>query len=143
MMAKWPVRLSPYKLFFGGQEPTYTFRNNPELSQLFAQFYESGKPTAGVCHAVTLLPEAKQSNGDLIADGKTWTGFADAEGDYVDSGSGQRVQPYPIEQEARKLPNTTFRVAAPFRSSAIADGNITGQQQHSGTAVARTSSGPV
>ncbi len=37
-----------------------------------------------------------------------------------------------------KLPNTEFKVAAPFSSYAIQDGNlITGQQQNSGAAAAR------
>lgn len=70
--------------------------------------------------------------------GKTWTGFADAEEQFADQAVGQRIQPYWIETEARKLENTTFKVAAPFSSYAIADGNlITGQQQNSGAAAAR------
>jgi hypothetical protein len=48
-----------------------------------------------------------------------------------------RIQPYRIEDEAKKLPSTTFKVSAPLASYAIADGNlITGQQQNSGMAVA-------
>ena len=49
-----------------------------------------------------------------------------------------KIQPYRIEEEARKIANTNFKVAAPFSSYAIADGNlITGQQQNSGAATAR------
>ena len=69
--------------------------------------------------------------------GKTWTGFANAEEDFADSAVGTKIQPYRIEDEARKLPGTHFKVAAPFSSYAIADGNlITGQQQNSGAAAA-------
>ena len=122
----------------GGQGPMYTFRGNQELEQLFANFYESGKPSAAVCHSTTLLLEAKQSNGTLIVQGKTWTGFADAEEEFADQAVGMKIQPYRIETEARKLSGTTFKVAAPFSSYAIADGNlITGQQQNSGEAAAR------
>ncbi|MGD1848437.1 MAG: type 1 glutamine amidotransferase domain-containing protein [Salibacteraceae bacterium] len=122
----------------GGQGPMYTFRGNHDLERLFAGFYELGKPSAAVCHSTTLLLEAKTSNGSLLVEGKTWTGFADAEEAFADEAVGQRIQPYWIEKEARKLPNTTFKVAAPFSSFAIQDGNlITGQQQNSGAAAAR------
>jgi putative intracellular protease/amidase len=121
----------------GGQGPMYTFRGNKDLEQLFARFYESGKPSAAVCHSTTLLLGAKKSDGELIVKGKTWTGFADAEEDFADQAVGQKIQPYRIESEARQIAGTTFKVAAPFASYAIQDGNlITGQQQNSGAAAA-------
>lgn len=121
----------------GGQGPMYTFRGNKDLEKLFVDFYESGKPSAAVCHSTTLLLEAKKSNGELLVKGKTWTGFADAEEDYADQAVGQKIQPYRIETEAKKIAGTTFKVAAPFSSYAIQDGNlITGQQQNSGAAAA-------
>ncbi len=134
------VNVGDYDAIFlvGGQGPMYTFKGNSGLQQLFAGFYEANKPSAAVCHSTTLLLEAKKSNGELVVAGKTWTGFADAEEQYADQAVGQRIQPYWIETEARKLENTTFKVAAPFSSHAIADGNlITGQQQNSGAAAAR------
>ncbi len=121
----------------GGQGPMYTFRGNRALEQLFAAFYESGKPSAAVCHSTTLLLEARKSNGELIVQGKTWTGFADAEEEFADQAVGLKIQPYRIETEARKIDGTRFKVAAPFSSYAIQDGNlITGQQQNSGAAAA-------
>lgn len=122
----------------GGQGPMYTFRGNKELEKLFVTFYESGKPTAAVCHSTTLLLEAKKSNGVLLVNGKTWTGFTDAEEDFADQAVGMKIQPYRIESEARKIPHTHFKVAAPFSAYAIQDGNlITGQQQNSGAAAAQ------
>jgi putative intracellular protease/amidase len=121
----------------GGQGPMYTFRGNQDLQELFLAFYESGKPAAAVCHSTTLLLEAKKSNGELLVKGKTWTGFADAEEEYADQAVGMKIQPYRIEEEARKIPGTNFKVAALFSAYAIQDGNlITGQQQNSGTAAA-------
>ena len=134
------VNVNDYDAIFlvGGQGPMYTFRGNEELERLFASFYEAGKPSAAVCHATTLLLGAKKSDGSLVVDGKTWTGFANAEEAYADQAVGQKIQPYWIEEEAQKLENTTFKVAAPFSSYAIEDGNlITGQQQNSGAAAAR------
>lgn len=133
------VNHSGYAAIFlvGGQGPMYTFRNNKELEKLFVSFYEAGKPAAAVCHSTTLLLEAKKSNGELLVKGKTWTGFADAEEEFADKAVGTKIQPYRIEEEAKKIPGTNFKVAAPFSSYAIADGNlITGQQQNSGAAAA-------
>jgi putative intracellular protease/amidase len=122
----------------GGQGPMYTFKGNNDLEKLFAAFYESGKPSAAVCHSTTLLLEAKKSNGELLVLGKTWTGFADSEEEFADASVGMKIQPYRIETEAKKITGTHFKVAAPFSSYAIADGNlITGQQQNSGAAAAK------
>jgi putative intracellular protease/amidase len=133
------VKQSDYAAIFlvGGQGPMYTFKGNAELEKLFVSFYEAGKPASAVCHSTTLLLEAKKSNGELLVKGKTWTGFADAEEDFADQAVGQKIQPYRIETEAKKIQGTTFKVAAPFSSYAIQDGNlITGQQQNSGAATA-------
>jgi len=133
------VEVANYEAIFlvGGQGPMYTFRGNQDLEKLFTTFYEQGKPSAAVCHSTTLLLEAQNSQQELLVKGKTWTGFANAEEDYADQAAGVKIQPYRIEEEALKLTDTNFKVAPPFSSYAIADGNlITGQQQNSGTAAA-------
>ncbi len=134
------VNTDEYDAIFlvGGQGPMYTFRGNEALEKLFVSFYESEKPSAAVCHSTTLLLEAETSDGELLVKDKTWTGFANSEEDYADQAVGQKIQPYRIEDEARKLEGTTFKVANAFASYAITDGNlITGQQQNSGAAAAR------
>jgi putative intracellular protease/amidase len=133
------VKHNDYVAIFlvGGQGPMYTFKGNSDLQKLFVSFYEVGKPAAAVCHSTTLLLEAKKTSGELLVKSKTWTGFANSEEDFADKAVGQKIQPYRIEDEARKLQGTTFKVAAPFSSYAIQDGNlITGQQQNSGAAAA-------
>jgi len=132
--------VSDYDAIFlvGGQGPMYTFRGNKELEELFTTFYEAGKPSASVCHSTALLLDAETSDGELLVKGKTWTGFANEEEAYADKAVGQKIQPYWIEEEAQKIEGTNFKVAAPFSSYAIQDGNlITGQQQNSGAAAAR------
>jgi putative intracellular protease/amidase len=134
------VNPADYKAIFlvGGQAPMYTFKNNDALAKLFVNFYESKKPSAAVCHSTTLLLDAKKSNGELLVKGKTWTGFANSEEDFADQAVGTKIQPYRIEDEARKISGTTFKVAEAFAAYAIADGNlITGQQQNSGEAAAK------
>lgn len=122
----------------GGQAPMYTFKDNEALMQFVARFYESGKPTAAVCHSTTILTDAKLSNGKYLVEGKTWTGFANSEEDYADQAVGMKIQPYRIEDNARKMQNTTFKVMPAFTPYAIKDGNlITGQQQNSGALTAQ------
>ena len=97
-----------------------------------------GKIVAIVCHATCVLLKTRLSNGDLLVKGKTWTGFADSEERFADAFVGTKIQPFWIEEEAKKLPDTNFVVAGQFRSYAIRDGNlITGQQQYSGAAAAK------
>lgn len=122
----------------GGQAPMYTFRGNDAVLSLVRDFHEAGKPTAIVCHATCVLLEATKADGSLIVDGLSWTGFADSEERYADEFVGQRIQPFWIEEEARKLPNTNFLVQSRFKAHAVRDGHlITGQQQYSGAAAAR------
>ena len=122
----------------GGQSPMVTFRDNREVEAVVARFYEAGKPTAVVCHATCVLLSARTSDGALVVDDKTWTGFANSEEAVADAFVGQKIQPFWIEDEARALPNTNFVVNSTFKPFAVRDGNlITGQQQYSGTAAAR------
>jgi len=124
--------------FVGGQSPMVTFRGNPKLEKLVASFYEAGKITALVCHATSLLLDTKLSSGELLVKGKTWTGFATSEEKFADSFVGKRIQPFWIEEEARKIEDTNFVVDQMFREFAVRDGLlVTGQQQYSGAAAAR------
>jgi putative intracellular protease/amidase len=125
-------------LLVGGQGPMYTFWDDERVSGLVASFYEAGKVTAVICHATCVLLKTRGSDGRLVVEGKTWTGFANSEERFVDDYVGRKVQPFWIEDEARKLANTNFIVHGRFKPHAVRDGNlITGQQQYSGTAAAR------
>ena len=122
----------------GGQSPMVTMIGDEELHRFVTNFYASGKIVAVVCHGTCILLRTKGADGKLLVEGKTWTGFADAEEDFADSFVGKRLQPFRIEEEARKLPNTNFVVGPRFAPFAIRDGRlITGQQQFSGAAAAK------
>jgi putative intracellular protease/amidase len=122
----------------GGQSPMITFRGHEGMQHLVAGFYRSGRVTALVCHATCLLLETRLPGGELLVTGKTWTGFANSEEDFADGFAGRRIQPFRIEDEARRLPNTNFVVDQRFRAFAVRDGLlVTGQQQYSGSAAAR------
>ncbi len=122
----------------GGQGPMYTFFDDERIHRLVADHYQAGKVTAVVCHATCVLLKTRLADGRLLVDGKTWTGFANSEEDYADDFVGRRIQPFRIEDEARKLAGTNFIVQGRFKAHAVRDGNlITGQQQYSGAAAAR------
>lgn len=133
------VNRNDYKAIFicGGQGPMYTMYKNAEIEKFVTDFYQTGKPTAAICHGTCVLLNTKLPNGKFLVEGKKWTGFASAEEQYADNYVGMKIQPFRIEDEARKMPNSKFVVGAPFSAFAVRDGNlITGQQQNSGAAAA-------
>ncbi|RIK45370.1 MAG: type 1 glutamine amidotransferase domain-containing protein [Chloroflexi bacterium] len=134
------VDLAAYDAIFlcGGQAPMVNMVNDERLHQLIVAAYEAGKVVAVVCHGTAVLLKTRLSSGELLVAGKTWTGFANSEEAFADAFVGTRIQPFWIEDEARKLPDTNFIVAGRFKPFAVRDGRlITGQQQYSGAAAAR------
>lgn len=128
-----------YKAIFvcGGQGPMFTMYKNPEILNFVANFYQTGKPTAAICHGTCVLLDAKLKNGKYLVEGKKWTGFANSEENYADAYVGMKIQPFRIEDEARKMANTKFVVGHMFEAFAVRDGHlITGQQQNSGAKAA-------
>jgi putative intracellular protease/amidase len=133
------VDVAAYDALFvaGGQSPMITFRGHVALQRLVAAFHDAGKVTALVCHGTCLLLETRLASGELLVRQKTWTGFADSEERFADSFVGKRIQPFWIEEEARRMAETNFVVDQRFRAFAVRDGLlVTGQQQFSGAAAA-------
>ena len=121
----------------GGQGPMFTFRQDAALAKLFVSFYQDGKPSAALCHGTCLLLETQLEDNTYLINGKTITGFANSEEDYTDRTVGQKLMPFRIEDEARKL-GANFVTAEAFAPYAVQDGNlITGQQQNSGAETAK------
>lgn len=116
----------------GGGGPLLTFRGDPALHQLIADFYEKGKLVTLICHGACLLLWTRLSNGKLLAEGKKWTGFTDEEEEIVNKAFGMKLNEYTIESEAAKMTNTRFLCRTANEPFAIRDGRlITGQQQYS------------
>lgn len=124
----------------GGQAPMFTFEGATELHKKFAEFYEAGKVAAALCHGTAILRYARLSNGELLAKGKTVTGFANVEEDFADNAvwsmnllsRDKHVMPWRIEDELKRL-GVNYVQAGVWRSFAIRDGNlVTGQQNFSG-----------
>jgi putative intracellular protease/amidase len=121
----------------GGNAPMFQFRQNEGLKQMIAAFYEAEKPTAVLCHGVAALIDVQLSDGSYLVEGKTVTGFANVEEDYVDRAVGLKVMPYRIEDELRKR-GANYIQGGLLKAFAVRDGRlITGQQQYSGAKVAQ------
>lgn len=122
----------------GGQAPMITFPGHLGLQAFVRAAWEADKVLGVVCHATCLLLSVTDSSGTRLVEGRTWTGFADAEEAFADAWVGRRIQPFWIETEARKLPNTNFITGGLFKPFAVRDGRlVTGQQQFSGAEAAR------
>lgn len=133
------VHIEDYHAVFvaGGQSPMITMIGDTALHEFVARAYEADKIIAVVCHGTCILLKTNLSSGELLVKGKTWTGFANAEEKFADDFVGQKIQPFWIEEEARKLDDTNFITDSMFKAFAVRDGNlITGQQQFSGAAAA-------
>lgn len=74
----------------------FTFPTEPRLHQLIAEFYEAQKVTAALCHGTCALLFVKLTDGTPLIAGKTMTGFANVEEDFVDSYVGQKLMPFRI-----------------------------------------------
>jgi putative intracellular protease/amidase len=121
----------------GGQSPMFTFKDAEGLQALFLEFFRAGKVSAALCHGTCLLLYLKNEDGSPFVKGRRMTGFANSEEDYADHAVGRKLMPFRIEDEAKKF-GAQFSVSAAFQPHAVLDGNlITGQQQHSGSEVAR------
>jgi putative intracellular protease/amidase len=129
----------------GGQAPMFSFGDAVDLQRKFVEFFEAGKVAAALCHGVALLRYARLASGELLAKGRTVTGFANVEEDFADNAvwgmgalpRGQHLMPWRIEDELKKL-GANFVQGGLWRGFAVRDGNlITGQQNFSGAETAR------
>jgi putative intracellular protease/amidase len=128
----------------GGQGPMFTFDTARDLHTKFVEFYESGRIACAMCHGVALLCHARLPNGELVARGKTVTGFANVEEDFADNAvwsmnllpRDKHVMPWRIEDKLKEI-GANFVQAGLWRGFAVRDGNlITGQQNFSGSETA-------
>ncbi|AVJ32462.1 glutamine amidotransferase [Stenotrophomonas sp. MYb57] len=116
----------------GGGGPLLTFKDDPALHKLIADFYEKGKIVTLICHGSSLLLWTRLSNGKLLAEGKKWTGFTDDEEEVVNQAFGMKLNDYTIQSEATGIEGTTYLCRGANEPFAIRDGRlITGQQQYS------------
>jgi putative intracellular protease/amidase len=123
-------------LVAGGQAPMESYRDDETVKGAIRRFYEAEKPTAIYCHGTAALPDLTLSDGSYLVEGRTVTGFSNAEEDYSDSFVGRSVMSWRVEDALRER-GANFVSGGVFKAFAVRDGRlITGQQQYSGRRVA-------
>ena len=121
----------------GGQAPMFTYRDCEPVKAAIRHFYEAEKPTAIYCHGTAALVDVTLSDGSYLVQGKTVTGFSNAEEEFSDGFVGQKVMPWRVEDVLRQR-GANYVQGGLFKAFAVRDGRlITGQQQYSGRRVAQ------
>ena len=86
----------------------YTFRHHRKCTPPCAVLEPARR--SQWCATPPASCSTRAATARLLVDGKTWTGFANAEEQFADGFVGMRIQPFWIEDEARKLANTNYIV---------------------------------
>lgn len=118
----------------GGHGPLWDLNKDQESIRLIESFWKSKKPVAAVCHAPSVLLNAKDENGDPIVKDRKVTGFTNNEEKAVQL---TEVVPYLLEDELKNLGGVYSRKEN-WESHVVTDGYlITGQNPASSAEAAR------
>ena len=82
----------------GGHGPLWDLTNDASSISLIEKFWASKKPVAAVCHAPSVLLNAKDENGEALLKGKNVTGFTNTEEEAVQLTD---VVPFLLEDELK------------------------------------------
>ena len=82
----------------GGHGPLWDLTNDASSISLIEKFWASQKPVAAVCHAPSVLLNAKDENGEALVNGKNVTGFTNTEEEAVQLTD---VVPFLLEDELK------------------------------------------
>jgi putative intracellular protease/amidase len=119
----------------GGHGVMFDFPQDLALAHLVAQFYESDKIVAAVCHGPAGLLQAKLSDGDFLIKGKKVTGFSWHEELLA---KRDHAVPFSLEEELQRRGAKYRKSLVPFTSYVLEDGRlITGQNPASAKAVGK------
>lgn len=112
-------------LFYpGGHGPMFDLANDLTSGSLIANYLNSGKPVAAVCHGPAALIKAAELDADILK-GKNITGFSNAEEKLAFRSDNI---PYHLEDKLKELGAKYHKNLIPFLSHVETDGFlITGQ----------------
>ncbi|MEU1408204.1 type 1 glutamine amidotransferase domain-containing protein [Streptomyces sp. NPDC005728] len=115
--------------YTGGHGVMWDFPGNAALQQVAREIYESGGVVSSVCHGACGLLNITLSDGSLLVEGRTVTGFSTTEERVAMVKS--RV-PFLLEDEFRKRGANYVKNTIPMTPFATADGRlVTGQNPFS------------
>lgn len=118
----------------GGHGPLYDLTDDVHSLALLRSFNADERPIGTVCHGVTALIKATDTNNTPIVAGREITGFTDSEEAAV---GATDIVPFSVEQDLVKA-GATFRSADDWADFSIRDGHfVTGQNPGSSDSAAR------
>lgn len=118
----------------GGHGPLWDLNKDQNSIRLIESFWKSKKPVAAVCHAPSVLLNAKDENGDPIVKDRKVTGFTNNEEKAVQL---TEVVPYLLEDELKNKGGVYSRKEN-WESYVVTDGLlITGQNPASSAEAAQ------
>lgn len=120
--------------FPGGHGPLWDLATDKDSINLIEEFWDDKKPVAAVCHAPSVLLNAKDEDGHFLVKGKKVTGFSNTEEIAVEL---DKIVPFLLEDEL-KLKGGIYSKKPDWHSYVVKDGLlITGQNPQSSDAVAK------
>lgn len=120
--------------YTGGHGVIWDFPDNKKLQEIAMAIYNNGGIVSSVCHGAAGILNLKTQDGHYLIDGKTVTGFSNAEEQEVQL---DKLVPYLTEDELVKRGAKYKKTPNNWESFAVSDGRlVTGQNPASGKAVA-------
>lgn len=127
-VAEWDAVFLP-----GGHGTMWDFSQTPELTALVGRIHDRGGVVGAVCHGPAGLIGASLPTGRPLVEGRTVTGFSNAEEDAVGLSD---VVPYALEDALRGA-GADYVSGDAFAAHAVRDGRlVTGQNPQSSRKVA-------
>jgi putative intracellular protease/amidase len=118
----------------GGHGPLWDLTTDKDSINLIEEFWDDKKPIAAVCHAPSVLLNAKDEDGNFLIKGKKVTGFSNTEEIAVKL---DKIVPFLLEDELKKR-GGIYSKKVDWTSYIVKDGLlITGQNPQSSEAVAK------
>lgn len=121
--------------FTGGHGVMFDFPGNPHIEKAINTIYDRGGIVSTVCHGACALLEVKQANHHFFIDGKTLTGFSNAEEVLANR---KKYVPFALETELKTKDATYRKSKVPMKGHVEVDGRlVTGQNPASAKLVAQ------
>ncbi|PPR05643.1 hypothetical protein CVT24_002869 [Panaeolus cyanescens] len=115
--------------YVGGHGPVIDLASDPVNAKLVSDFWQSGKIVSAVCHGPAALVGGVDANGKSIFEGRSFTGFSNAEEQAVDQ---VKAVPFLLEDKIQSLGGKYEKAPEPWGAKVVVDGKlITGQNPNS------------
>lgn len=129
------VSASDYNVIYyaGGHGTMWDFPEDIEIANIASEIYKNGGVVSAVCHGVVGLLPIKMADDALLINGKTLTGFSNAE----EKANGTVNEVPFLAEDALIKAGANYQAETPFTSvTRVSERLVTGQNPQSAKAVA-------